>query len=170
MKQSYRHLFTYINRFHTILNIKWIVRQDYRKWTSVSKTKHQAFKMENLQVTANRLLEKDIFKIIFFNFSFFFFSLSLIVILLLSWGWFINNDNHTFFYLFQRQTRNSTLDGHLFRCLDNRVFLKSLKIMPYLYTSRQRNVRTGRWQLSPLRLKHQYSRVNSMKQFQLELN
>lgn len=41
--------------------------------------------MENLQVTANRLLEKDIFKIIFFNFSFFFFSLSFMVILLLSW-------------------------------------------------------------------------------------
>lgn len=41
--------------------------------------------MENLQVTANRLLEKDIFKIIFFNFSFFF-SLSFMVILLLSWG------------------------------------------------------------------------------------
>lgn len=58
MKQSYKHLFIYINRFHTILNIKWTVSQDYRKWTSVSKNKHQAFKMENLQVLQIDFLRK----------------------------------------------------------------------------------------------------------------
>lgn len=55
---------------------------------SVSKNKHQAFKMENVQITANKLLEKKkIFsKKFFFNFAFFFLSLSFfIVILLLSW-------------------------------------------------------------------------------------
>lgn len=35
MKQSYKHLFIYINRFHTILNIKRTVSQDYRKWTTL---------------------------------------------------------------------------------------------------------------------------------------
>lgn len=37
---------------------------------SVSKNKHQAFKMENVQITANKLLEKNIFKKNFFQLFF----------------------------------------------------------------------------------------------------
>ena len=38
---------------------------------SVSKNKHQAFKMENVQITANKLLEKkNFFKKIFFQLCF----------------------------------------------------------------------------------------------------
>ena len=50
MKQSYEHLFIY--RFHTILNIKGIISQDYRKWTTLMPVyltiKIKTFKMENL--------------------------------------------------------------------------------------------------------------------------
>lgn len=50
MKQSYEHLFIY--RFHTILNIKGIIGQDYRKRTALMPVyltiKTKTFKTENL--------------------------------------------------------------------------------------------------------------------------
>lgn len=99
----------------------------------------------------------------------FLFSLAFIVFLLLpSWECFINDDSNTFFHLFQWQTLHSTLDGHLFRYLDNDdscMLLKSLKITFYLYISRRRNIRIGHWQISPQRPKRQYSELMQWNNF-----
>lgn len=171
MKQSYKDLI--ICRFYTVFNIKGIITRDYRKRTTPMMvyltTKAKPWKRKICRKFQIQLLEKRYFKkekktlsnfILFPSYSVYH---SQSFFLLSSWECFINNDNNTFFYLSQWQILHSTLDGYLFKYLDNdnkHMFLESLKIIFYfIYKRAEKYKDWTQANISSERQRHQYSEL-----------